>query len=262
MTNPLLNYQPAWIYTLLLALYRYTLYNLGMSQPLQLFRLQQVDTQLDQVRARLSEIEAVLEDDSALRQAENKVASNVEARENAQRELDRAEEEVQAQQSKIDNNQKTLYSGAVKNPKELEDLQNEAGALKRHLGTLEERQLENMIALEDAADQLQTARQELETLKQHISEQNVELSGEQKVLLAEVDKLENDRIRLVNGIDDGDMALYTDLRHSGMGLAVAEVMERCCSACGATLTAAQAQAARSPSAITCCDTCGRILYSG
>ena len=96
------------IFDLLLALYRYTLYNLGMSQPLQLFRLQQVDTQLDQVRARLSEIEAALEDDSALRQAENKVASNEEARENAQRELDRAEEEVQAQQSKIDSNQKTF----------------------------------------------------------------------------------------------------------------------------------------------------------
>lgn len=232
-----------------------------MSQPLQLFHLQQVDTQLDQARARLREIEAALEDNSTLKAAQGKVTSGEESRQKAQQELKRAEEEVHGQQSKIENNQKVLYSGNIKNPKELEDLQNEAGALKRFLATLEERQLEKMIAADEAEEQLRTARGNLEQVQQQIGEQNVELSGEQKELLEVVDKLENDRVRLVGNIEEDDMALYTDLRHAGRGLAVTEVIDNCCSACGATLTAAQSQAARSPSALTQCATCNRILYS-
>jgi len=179
----------------------------------------------------------------------------------AQRELKRAEQDVQVQQSKIEKNQKKLYGGSIKNPKELEDLQNEAGALKRHLETLEERQLEKMIAVEDTEDKLSIARQRLEHANQESAQQNEELSAEQKLKLQDVDKLENDRTLLVNRIDEEDLSLYTRLRQSGMGLAVAEVLDSCCSACGATLSASQAQAARSPSTITRCDTCGRVLYS-
>ena len=43
--------------------------------------------------------------------------------------LKTAEQDVQAQQDKIERNQKALYGGGNKSPKELEDLQMESGAL-------------------------------------------------------------------------------------------------------------------------------------
>ncbi|MFN2235225.1 MAG: C4-type zinc ribbon domain-containing protein [Anaerolineales bacterium] len=45
------------------------------------------------------------------------------------------------------------------------------------------------------------------------------------------------------------------------GVAVAKVEDRACKACGSTLTASLNQAARSPSQIVFCDSCGRILYA-
>jgi predicted nucleic acid-binding Zn-ribbon protein len=175
--------------------------------------------------------------------------------------LKRAEQDVETQQKKIENNQKTLYSGTVKNPKELEDLQNEAEALNRYLTVLEEKQLEEMISFEEAEAAHQEAEANLDKVKQQTADQNVILTNEQSELQKEAEKLEGQRQNEVSGIDAEDMANYTKLREIRGGLAVTTVENSICSACGATLTASQAQAARSPSKITTCDSCKRILYT-
>ena len=133
-----------------LAFNPYPLYNQTMSQPFKLFRLQQLDSQLDQGRGRLREIEATLNDSAALNQAQERASQAEAGLVTAQKTLNRAEENVQAQQIKIEQTEAALYGGKVRNPKELQDLQNESAALKRFLDTLEERQLEALIAVEEA----------------------------------------------------------------------------------------------------------------
>lgn len=232
-----------------------------MSQPLQLFNLQKIDTKLDTARKRLKEIETTLNDDATVVKAQKETDAAEEVYKIANKELKRAEEEVQSQQEKIEKNQKIMYSGSVTNPKELEDLQNEAEALNRFLAVLEDRQLEKMIINEETEATLQHKQANLETVIAQAAQDNVALAKDQKGILEKVDGFENDRELAVSSIDPEDLNTYSKLREKHRGIAVAEVKDKSCSACGGTLSASQAQIARSPNKITHCENCRRILYS-
>ena len=120
-----------------------------MSRPFQLYHLQQLDTQLDGIHARLKEIESALADDSQVSLSREKTTQVNASLQQARQNLRNAEFETQQQRIKIEQTESTLYGGKVRNPKELKDLENEAAALKRHLSVLEDRQLESMLAEEE-----------------------------------------------------------------------------------------------------------------
>lgn len=231
-----------------------------MSQPFKLFRLQQLDSQIDSANARLNEIKAALSDDYELKQAEEHARQAAENLEAARKALNRAEWEVKSQRLKIEQNESTLYSGKVRNPKELQDLQMEVAALKRYLEKLEERQLEQMIAQEEAETQHEAASIELEKVRARSKLLNQNLLKEQESLLAEVARLQSERQATAASIPQDDLTLYNQLRQQRRGIAVARVVDTNCSACGSTLSSALLHAARSPNQLTRCDTCGRILY--
>jgi predicted nucleic acid-binding Zn-ribbon protein len=233
-----------------------------MSQPFKLFRLQQLDSQIDSAQARLKEIHTALNDDHALKQAEALAQQSAGTLEASRKALLRAEGEVKAQWLKIEQNESTLYGGKIRNPKELQDLQAEVAALKRYMEKLEERQLEEMIALEEAQAQHQAVSIELEKVRARSAMLNENLLNERKGLLAEVDRLQSERQATVASVLEADLNLYMQLRQTRRGIAVAQVVDKNCSACGSTLNATLLHAAHSPNQLTRCDTCGRILYSG
>ncbi len=233
-----------------------------MSQPLRLFELQKIDSALDRARARLAEIEAALRGNPTVQKAEGEHESARIHHHEAQNALRNAEAEVGAQQQKIDSNQRALYGGSITNPKELADLQHEAEALGRHLARLEEIQLEAMVVFEEAEGALATALATLEAARATAAAEDQAMLIEQKALLAEVETLAGARNGLLPDIAVEGLTLYESLRKSRKGLAVVAVSEPECPACGATLTAAQAQAARSPNQLAQCADCGRIMVSG
>jgi predicted nucleic acid-binding Zn-ribbon protein len=231
-----------------------------MSQARHLAQLQQLDTRIDQAKSRLEEIDAALNDNSAVKKARARSEKAADALTAARLSLKRAEQDVEAQQEKIDRNQKALYGGG-KSPKELEDLQMESGALARYLDVLEEKQLEAMMAFEEAEAANQAAAENLAQVRETEAAENSDLSAEQESLNTKLVQLEADRNQAATPIEAELIADYEQLRQKRMGLAVAGVKDGACAACGAILTAAQAQAARSPSKITHCDVCGRILHA-
>ncbi|HJW89306.1 MAG TPA: hypothetical protein VJ436_01555 [Anaerolineales bacterium] len=233
-----------------------------MSSPFKLYRLQQIDSQIDRARARLREIDVSLEDDSLVRLAIQQKAAAAQAMQEATKALLRAESEVQAQRLKIERTEASLYGGKIRNPKELQDLELEAAALKRYLSVLEDRQLDAMLAQEETEGILTQAAAALETQHVQTASQNETLSGEQASLLNEVQRLDEDRQAVTGSIPDDAQQLYEQLRPQRNGVAVARVTDRACSACGSTLSAALLSASRSPNQINLCATCGRILYHG
>lgn len=233
-----------------------------MSQPFKLYRLQQIDTQLDQARNRLEEIEAILKDNEALIKAQRQADKTAGELEKARKALRKAEDNVRSQRSKIERTEATLYGGSVKNPKELQDLQNEAAALKRFLSVLEDRQLEVMLAVDQAEEIYTAAAESLDRVSHETARQSEELIKEKRELETDVARLENEREATSSTIEATDLKLYEQLRRQRGGVAVSKVSDKTCSACGTTLTASLLQAARSPNQLSRCDTCGRILYGG
>jgi predicted nucleic acid-binding Zn-ribbon protein len=233
----------------------------NMSRPQNLYRLQKIDSQIDQLQARLNEIEDLLSDDAKLRKVDLLAKKAEKKLEAALREQTQAETKVKDQRVKIEQTESTLYSGSIQNPKELQDIQNEVEALKRFLDVLEERQLEAMIACDEAAEKNQEAQGILQKYRALAEQQHAGLKGERTKLQEETSNLSKKRKTAAEAITDDDLALYNRLRKQRAGVAVAKVRDRACGACGSTLTASLHQTARSPSQVTFCDSCSRILYA-
>lgn len=233
-----------------------------MSEPFKLYRLQQIDSQIDQVKNRLKNIEIALSADKTVRLAQKLKEQSQDSLKHDQKNLRNAEQDVQAQRVKIEQSESTLYGGKVRNPKELQDLQNEVAALKRYLGVLEDRLLEAMIVVESAEEKLQTDSDLLEKALAQFAAQHADLTREKEGLLTDLNRLEGQRAATTSSIPAEDLQIYEQLRNSRNGIAVARIVDRCCSACGTTLNAALLHAARSPNQMSRCDGCNRILYSG
>jgi uncharacterized protein len=233
-----------------------------MNQPFKLFRLQQIDSQLDQARARLSEIERIISQDERLKVALEAEAQAADALKDASKALKRAEEEVRGQQIKIEQTEASLYGGRISNPKELQDLQKESASLKRYLQVLEDRQLDQMLVVEEAESRHQDSEAELNSIKTQVSSQHGVFLKEQEGLRKDVERLESERQAAASTIEENELQLYTQLRYQRKGIAVARVSDSSCTACGSTLTPSMVQSASSPSQLTRCSFCGRILYAG
>ena len=233
-----------------------------MSESFKLFRLQQIDSELDNTHSRLGEIEAILADNRQVRLAENDVETTLQVRDDAASKLRREEIEVQSQRSKIEQSEATLYSGKVKNPKELQDYQHEVESLTRYLSTLEDRQLEVMLILDETEERYQAAVESHSKIVNEVNLQKGHLLKEKELLQQDLIRQESERQAASSNISPDDLKLYDALRPKKSGVAVSRVVERTCSACGSTLTAATFSSAQIPSKISRCDTCGRILYVG
>jgi predicted nucleic acid-binding Zn-ribbon protein len=232
-----------------------------MSAALGLYRLQQVDSQIDQIQARLRTIQQTLENDEQLRGATERFALTDTQLKDAEHLLKLNESNVDKQRLKIEQTEASLYGGKVHNPKELQDLQKDAASLKRHLETLEERQLESMIAAENAENELQNAKAHLERVQAILKEQHKDLGQESETLHKNLARLHAERLAVVTNIASQELNVYDQLRKQKRGLAITTVADNACEACGTTLTASQQQTARSTSQLFHCPTCGRILYA-
>jgi predicted nucleic acid-binding Zn-ribbon protein len=230
-----------------------------MSRSNKLYELQTIDSKLDQDRNRLVEIATILADNAEVASAQNRLKDANDLFEVASKSLRSAEAKVKEQRLKIKQTDAKLYGGRIQNPKELQDLQNESQALNRYLSVLEDRQLERMLDFDEKKELVASAQEflQLTTDKSQILHQD--LIFERSEIAKEIQDLENKRISKKEDIAEDDLSIYENLRKQRFGVAVSKVNDRACSACGATLTAAQAQSARSPSQITFCETCRRIL---
>jgi uncharacterized protein len=232
-----------------------------MSAALGSYRLQQVDTQIDQIQARLKAIQQILENDAVLRAAQEQSLAAEGRYKEAERGLRLSEAEVEKQRIKIEQSEASLYGGRVHNPKELQDLQLDVASLRRYLVTLEERQLEAMIAEETAEQDLQTARADLEQVQSNRKDQYKDLTQETEILQKNLERLRSERQAVVTDIASQALSIYDQLRKQKRGLAITTISDNACEACGTTLTPSQQQNARSTSQLFHCPTCGRILYA-
>jgi predicted nucleic acid-binding Zn-ribbon protein len=233
-----------------------------MSSALGLMRLQQVDTRIDQVEDSLERIRLELANDAEVQAANTELAAADATRSEA--ELQRHEAEVQANsvRNKIQQAESSLYGGKVHNPKELQDLQAEVVSLKRHMTALEGTELSWMEKLEAAEGLSIRAREQLEAAMARAEARSKRLIEDLAGLRRTHEDLQAEREAASGAVAPKLLESYERLRKSRRGVAVAEVRDDACGACGTTLTAALQQSARHAPDLVNCPSCGRILYGG
>jgi uncharacterized protein len=232
-----------------------------MSASLGIFRLQQVDSRIDRARAKLESIRKTLENDAELRQTTTRKETAQEDHHHASQKLKKAEAEVEAQKIKIEQAESSLYSGNIKNPKELQDLEKEIASLKKYLVTLEERQLEAMLEAETTENELAEADRSLDVLKTRLGAEQAKLIEEQSELNKQLEQLAEERAATLAPIESNLFQIYETLRRQKNGVAVTEVTDDACASCGTIINPSMQQNARSQKQLANCPTCGRILFA-
>lgn len=227
-----------------------------------LYRLQEIDRQLDTTLLSLKNVEQQLSDDSLVEAAEKRILDAEHIYQNGLKKLREAQNKSQSIRLKIEQSEASLYGGKIQNPKELQDLQNEISSLKRLITTLEDHELEEMMAVEEAEAQYKSEKAAISSIQGEQIEKHAMLKGEKTKLEEKINRLKAERKVTLPAISTSDLSLYEQLRKTRNGVAVAKISSRACGACGTTLTAALVQSTQLTGQIIRCPTCGRILYPG
>jgi predicted nucleic acid-binding Zn-ribbon protein len=229
-----------------------------MSERVTLYRLQCLDSEADAKQRRLKEVEPALGESEALRQARRPVEdARAQAHRWALRQRD-LELESEGLGDKISRSEQQLYSGAIKNPKELDDLQKDITSLRRRQQQLEDELLEAMIERENGESAQADAQKRLDEVQARWSVQQADLLSEREALQGRLAEIAQARAALVTEIEAEDLAVYLPLRRRKGGVAVAQALDGACSVCGVALSPSLEWQLRQGK-LTCCGNCERIL---
>jgi len=229
-----------------------------MSLAGQLYKLQQLDLELQKKQQELNEVENQLSDNKALVVAESKVASQKEQLEDAKRKQKSSEWELEDLQEKVRQIDSKLYSGKTKDPKELVNLEKEVKGLKSQIKTKEDALLGLMSQVEEVEAKVKTTAEEVERLKREWEQRQETFrprKGEIETVLA---NLRGDRNGLAQQIDSEAFNIYERIRLT-RGQAVVKVERGRCLGCHITVPTSQWQKAKAGDLIRC-NNCSRILY--
>lgn len=231
-----------------------------MSASLGLFRLQQIDSQIDRVNARLSAIQKTMGNNRELKSAQERFTQADAQHRQAALALKDIEAKAQTLQIKIEQSNASLYGGGIKNPKELQDLEKEIASLKKYQGELEELELNALTRAEENEASAQSAKAELDSVQAQIENEHQDLRVERDELLAQTERFTQERKAALTSIQAEALTTYEELRKQKRRVAVASIEDDSCSACGNILNAAQQQNARAQK-LFYCPSCGRILFA-
>lgn len=225
-----------------------------------LYTLQKIDLMTAKVRRRLLQIQELLGETDALRAARAAVAADEEALHHWQGQQRDAELESQSLKKRIADTEKSLMSGAVTNPKELENLQQSLDALQRQRAAVEDKAMESLLQAEETATRLDMQRAALATLEAEWRAGQGELGGEETKMKRNFLILRKQRETAVNALDEETLAEYDRLRKRKGGVAVAAIENGECGACHVQLPTGVISAAHAENGLVYCTSCGRILH--
>jgi uncharacterized protein len=233
-----------------------------MNPAFQLSRLQKIDTELDQIALRQQEISRLIQDETIVNEVKQRLESKDAELQACMKDLKKIEEKNGQFQAKLQEDERALYGGNVKLPRELQDLQNDIASIKKQISTQDEDQFNTMMQVEVLEKEKVALQKELAEAQSTFATRVAGLKGENSSLEKKKENLLTERNAAIQNVDAISIEKYDTLRKSKRGLAVALVSDQACTACGSTLTPADWQAARSPQRIVLCSSCGRILYAG
>jgi predicted nucleic acid-binding Zn-ribbon protein len=225
-----------------------------------LYALQRIDSQIARGQRRYREVQQRLGEDAALQEARTALKAAEEALKERRGELRTHELETAGVTRKLRETEEQLYSGRVRNPKELSDLQKESEYLKRRREALEETQLEEMAAVERLTGVAAVAQERHAVVEDAWRSKNAELSAEYDTLRHELGGLLAKRKSLVKHVSEVDMAEYDALRRLRSGVAVVLVRDAVCQVCHVEVPMHDLKGARETDDFYYCSGCERIMY--
>ena len=229
---------------------------MGMAR--QLHQLQIVELEIESEEQTLIQSAAQLGESQALVSTKARLSTGHQHLEELKKKQHTAEWEVEDITAKLTAAQEALYSGRIKNLKELAGLQHEVEGLKDRRNHLEENALKIMEQVEVANANLEDLSRELNEIEDKWRDEQQKLSADIEQLKSSLSGLKRKRQMSLDDIDAETIDCYSRLRQQ-KGLAVARVEQGTCRGCRISLSTAELQRVKGDRLVMC-SSCGRILF--
>ncbi len=230
-----------------------------MTQAEALYYLQETELDILRTQKRLDEIARLLTDNAALAEAQQRVDEAAKALAPVRARARNLDLEMQTNAQKATSTEEQLYSGSVKNPKAMQDMQQEIEALKQWQSTLEERMLEAMVEQETAEKALSDAEAYLAEARATFEIQHAGLLTEQQALSEKLEKLQVQRQAALKPVAPENLKTYAGMKRSKNNQPMSLLVEQGCTFCGVEQTMNIVHEARRSETLVTCLNCGRIL---
>lgn len=224
----------------------------------QLYQLQEFDLETESGERSWGQMSNQLGESQALIDARHRLAAEKQRLDELKHQQRTVEWDINDLTIKTKAVDEQLYSGRIKNPKELSYLQHEAQVLKAKRDQLETRALEIM-------DQIEQAESSVATLSREFTQVEKEWRSQQQQLAEEIDQLQKKLVELKQKrqalsaeVAPASVELYEKLRRQ-KGQAVAKVAQGVCHGCRISLSSSEMQQVRGGNLVRC-SSCGRILF--
>jgi len=173
----------------------------------------------------------------------------------------KADAEVENVKARRVRDEERMNSGAITNPKDLESLQHELGALERRISTLEDEELEVMEKLEEAQQRLEKVTADIASVDAEIGQHEAARDAAYAEIDDKLAAARADRELVLPNVPDDLFTLYEKLRESKGGVGAAALRARSCEGCRLEINGADLReiAAAADDDVVRCPECGRIL---
>ena len=226
----------------------------------QLYALQEVDLDIDQVDRSLAQAEEELKTEISIEyleatlQAEEERLKEVEVRQSDN------QMEASVRRERSESLESRLYDGSMVNARDLESLQHEAANVRNLLEQNEAMSLELSIQLEESQSRCAELHIELTESKARWESRRDELNQIVSDLNMERSNYQKQREMLAGQVEQSALRRYEALRKSKGGRAVAKVERDLCQGCRMSLPTQLRQRVKSGRQTVNCTSCGRMLF--
>ena len=237
-----------------------------MTTPLeQLLAVQEHDSAAEGLRHRraiLPEREVLARAQAQVSELEPRLTDARSRRDGVMREVKRLDDESSAVTARIKEVEKTMYSGTISSPRELQAMQADVESLGRHSRTLDDRELELMERQEALDAEVGGFEQQVAALQAEADTARATLMEQEAVIDAELAQELEARGVAAGAIPADLLASYERIRASNHGAGVARLVGNTCQGCRLTIPATEVDRIHREGAQGSthhCDNCGAIL---
>ena len=232
-----------------------------MDDAVKMYELQRIDLMWVKVARRLQQLKQLLGESDELRTAREQVAETEEALHTWHAKQKNAELEDKSLAERIQATEERLMSGTVRNPKELDALQQSLEALRRQRETVAEDGVNAITQTEELTAKLATEKAVLAKIESSWSGDQTGLREEELKLKQNGVLLKRKREQVVTGMNGTLHERYEKMRKRKAGVAIAPVQNGICSACHVAIPTGVVSSLSSATSLVLCPSCGRYLVA-
>jgi len=229
-----------------------------------LLDIQEIDTAIDRLVARMRALEAG--DDATVALAEANEAERLmgELRlrlDELSRDQMRFEHEIDSMSQKAEAEERRMYDGSVANARELDSIRHEVDNLKKRRSDREDELLALMEVREGFEAQERAAAERSEALRTRVEEVSGNTAEELERLRTELKERSEARAGLAAAVDPEYLELYEELRPQKKGVAAVALVDGVCQGCHEQLSSVYVDRLKRSEGPKRCEHCRRILVT-